>query len=63
MGGRMIVIEYDSPVLGSGEFWRGDETKIVEIRNIVARKLAEQVCKDGAARTAGMWTVRREGEG
>ena len=58
----MIVVEYDSPVLGSGEFWRGDETKIVEIRSIPARRLAEQVRKDGKTRTDGMWTVRREGE-
>jgi hypothetical protein len=56
-GGRMIVVEYD----GGFEFWRGDETKIAEIRNIVARKLADQVRKDGKTRTDGMWTVRREG--
>ena len=53
----MIVVEYD----GGFEFWRGDETKIAEIRNIVARKLAEQVRKDGKTRTDGMWTVRRGG--
>lgn len=56
---HMIVVEYKSDVVGSGEFWRGAETDIAQIRNIPARRLAKAVAMDGKERTSGMWTVRR----
>jgi hypothetical protein len=55
----MIVVEYKSDVLGSGTFWRGDESEVREIRNIPARQLAVQVAADGVKRKSGMWTVRQ----
>lgn len=56
----MIVVEYDSDVLGKGEFWRGPEDDIDQIRNMPAQKIARKVAKDGQQRTFGMWTVRQE---
>jgi hypothetical protein len=58
-----IIVEYDSPVLGSGVFWEGDSSKIDEIRNLPAKLAAEEVVKDGKKRCYGMWTVSaRQGE-
>lgn len=53
-----IIVEFHSEVLGNGEFWRGPANKVAEIRNVVARELAQYVSLDGKARTVGMWTVR-----
>lgn len=50
-----IVVSYNSEVLGNGTFWVGDSTKLEDIRNIPARRLAEQVALDGKTREAGMW--------
>jgi len=55
----MIVVYYSSDILGNGEFWRGDESEVNDIRNIPARRLAQQVRADGATRASGMWTVRQ----
>ena len=56
----MIVVEYESDVLGKGSFWQGPEERIDEIRNIPAQKTAQLVALDGLTRTCGMWTVRQE---
>lgn len=56
----MIIVEYKSDVVGTGVLWRGAESDISMIRNVVARDLAKQVVKDGKARTDGMWTVRKD---
>lgn len=58
----MIVVSYKSEVLGAGEFWRGPDDRIKEIRNIPARRLAAEVVTDGKPRSAGMWTVEKRKE-
>ena len=58
----MIIVEYDSDVLGKGEFWRGPEDKIHEIHNIPARHLAEKVVHYGGSFADGMWLVRQEND-
>ena len=57
----MIIVEYKSDVVGNGELWRGSESDISMIRNVVARDLAKRVVKDGKEHKDGMWTVRKEG--
>ena len=52
-----IKVEVISNVLGTHVFWEGDASKIKEIRNIVARGLAEIVVKDKKNRKDGMWRV------
>ena len=41
-----IIVEVKNEILGDSEFWRGDESRIAEIRNIPARMTAEQVVAD-----------------
>jgi len=53
----IIKVEVKNEILGDDIFWQGDSTKISEIRNIVAKKLAEKVIKDGQTRKDGMWIV------
>ncbi len=55
-----IVVEVKNEILGNSEFWRGDESRIAEIRNIPARETAKQVAADGKPRVCGMWHVRQE---
>lgn len=55
----VIVVTYNSEVLGSGEFWRGPEDALRNIRNIPARRLAEKVAADGKTRSVGMWTAEK----
>ena len=55
-----IIVEVKNEILGDSEFWRGDESRIAEIRNIPARMTAEQVVADGKPRVFGMWHVRQE---
>lgn len=55
-----IIVTYDSEILGSGEFWRGDASDIGSIHNYIARTLAERVIRDGVTRRGGMWTVSVE---
>lgn len=56
----MIVVTCDSEVVGAGEFWRGNESDIEQIRNIVAHSLARAVVQDGHTRSKGMWTVSQQ---
>jgi hypothetical protein len=56
----MIIVEYRSEILGNGEFWRGPEDRINEIRNIPARAAAAAVVADGKPKFIGMWSVRQE---
>ena len=56
----VIVVRSSSEILGSDEFWRGPPDRVREIRNVVARRLAEHVAQDGHERKDGMWTVSRE---
>lgn len=56
----MIVVSFKSEVLGAGEFWRGPEDRVDEIRNIPARRMAKCVIADGKTRSAGMWTVEKK---
>lgn len=55
---RTVVVEVKNEVLGDGEFWRGPENRINEIRSIPAKRTAELVVKDGKPRKCGMWHVR-----
>jgi len=55
----MIIIEVKNEILGDCEFWRGQESNIKQIRNIVARNLAKFVSKDGKPRSSGMWHVKQ----
>lgn len=55
-----IIVEVKNEILGNSEFWRGDESRISEIRNIPARELAKLVAADGHPRVSGMWHVRQE---
>jgi len=52
-----IRVKYISEILGEGVFWEGDSSKIPEIRNIVAQRLAIMVETDGKSRQNGMWYV------
>lgn len=45
-----IIVEVKNEILGNSEFWRGDESRIAEIRNIPARMTTEQVVADGKGR-------------
>jgi hypothetical protein len=56
---KMIIVKYDSEILGHNTFWVGAESDIEEIRNIPARMLAKKVVEDGVTRTSGMWTVAK----
>lgn len=56
----MIIVEVKNEILGDREFWRGDEDKISEIKNLVAKNLAKRVSIDGQPRSSGMWFVRKE---
>lgn len=56
----MIIVEVKNEILGDHEFWRGDEDKISEIKNLVAQNLAKRVLIDGQPRSSGMWFVRKE---
>lgn len=55
---RTVVVEVKNEFLGDGEFWRGPEDRISEIRNIPARQTAARVVQDGKPRKCGMWHVR-----
>lgn len=55
-----IIVDVKNEILGNSEFWRGDESRISEIRNIPARELARLVVADGQPRVSGMWHVRQE---
>lgn len=55
-----IIVDVKNEILGNSEFWRGDESRISEIRNIPARELARLVVADGQPRGSGMWHVRQE---
>ncbi len=56
----MIIVKYKNDILGEGEFWRGDESDIQQIRNIPARNLAEMIILNGQfVASSGMWTVER----
>ena len=57
---NMIIVEVKNEILGDHEFWRGDEDKISEIKNLVAKNLAKRVSIDGQPRSSGMWFVRKE---
>jgi hypothetical protein len=54
-----LSVTFQSEILGSGEFWRGDAEKISEIRNIPAREAAKHVARDGQTRFVGMWKVEK----
>lgn len=55
---KMIIkVEFKSDVLGNDVFWKGPGANIMNIKNLVARKLAEGVVVDGVTRSAGMWIV------
>jgi hypothetical protein len=51
----VIVVRYESEVLGNGVFWTGTQDDIPSIRNVVARRLAALVSQDGKPRADGMW--------
>ena len=55
-----IIVDVKNEILGNSEFWRGDESRISEIRNTPARELARLVVADGQPRGRGMWHVRQE---
>lgn len=57
-----IKVEVKNEILGDSVFWEGDEKDIQNIRNIPARKLAEEVIKDGITRKMGMWVVSENKE-
>jgi hypothetical protein len=52
-----IRVEVKNEILGDCVFWEGDPSKTRNIRNIPARRLAEEVVKDGKTRKNGMWVV------
>ncbi len=52
-----LCVEVKNDILGNSVFWEGDSSNISNIMNIVARKLAEYVVKDGITRSNGMWLV------
>lgn len=54
---EVIKVEVKNEILGDGIFWVGVASDINEIRNIVAKKLALLVAKDGISRSCGMWHV------
>jgi len=58
----MIVVTYDSQVLGAGEFWRGKVSQLTDLHRlqVVAHGLAVKVSQDGVTRTRGMWTVSQQ---
>jgi hypothetical protein len=56
-GDLIIRVETASDVLGNGVFWEGPASRVNEIRNIPARKLAHLVATDGKPRASGMWRV------
>lgn len=56
-----IKVEVKNEILGDSVFWEGDEAHINQIRNIVAKKLAKAVVKDGLTRKSGMWVVSIDG--
>ena len=53
----IIRVEIESDVLGNGFFWQGPTSRVMEIRNIPARRLALLVATDGKPRASGMWRV------
>jgi len=53
-----IRVEIKNEILGDSVFWEGDIKGICQIRNIVAKNLAEKVAQDGRARKSGMWRVK-----
>jgi len=53
----IIRVEVKNEILGDSVFWEGDSRDVLEIRNIVARTLAELVAMDGMPRNEGMWFV------
>lgn len=52
-----ILVEVKNEILGDSVFWKGDSTRVSEIRNIPARRTAELVVQDGKSRVCGMWHV------
>lgn len=56
----IIVVTYESEVLGSGEFFRGSIEDIKKCRNVVARDLALKSAGDGKPHKDGMWRSRIE---
>ena len=56
-GDAIIRVETKSDVLGDGVFWEGPTSRVMEIRNIPARRLALLVATDGKPRASGMWRV------
>lgn len=56
----MIIVKYESEVLGENIFWQGPEHRVGEIRNVVARDLAKRALVLGRPQQEGMWKVWQE---
>ena len=54
---KLIRVEVVNEILGDSIFWEGLPENVMDIRNIIAKKLAKQVAKDGQSRSLGMWRV------
>ncbi len=54
---KYIRVENTTENFGTYVFWEGTEDRIHEIRSVPARKIAEEVAKDGQTRESGMWMV------
>lgn len=52
-----IKVEVRNEILGDSIFWEGDSTKLAEIQNLPAKRLADMVVIDGLPRRSGMWYV------
>ena len=52
-----IKVEVKNDLIGDSIFWEGDSENIFEIKNSLARQLAQQVIIDGKTRRLGMWVV------
>lgn len=57
----MITVSYKSDVFGSGVFWQGKDEDVNQIRNIPARKMAQELISAKLVDTItnGMWMVER----
>lgn len=54
---RRIRVKVKNEILGDSVFWEGSAADIGRIHNVVARKTANLVAKDGRNRVCGMWHV------
>ena len=52
-----IKVEVKNKLLGDSVFWEGDSKDIIQIKNKVARRLAEVTTARGGKHKFGMWLV------